>query len=104
MILDIVCIIFVLGGLLFFTGGSVGIIRLPDFYTRMHPAGKLDSMGSLMVIIGLFVYIMETPNLLNALTGLKIVLIAVFMYLSSPTATHCIVDAAMRSGLKPWEK
>jgi len=104
MILDLVCILFVLGGLLFFTGGSIGIIRLPDFYTRMHPAGKLDSMGSLLVIIGLFLYILKIPNLLNVLTGLKIVLIAVFVYLSSPTATHCIVDAAMRAGLESWRK
>lgn len=104
MILSICSVIFLLGGFVFLTGGCVGILRLPDFYTRMHPAGKLDSMGSLLVIIGLSLYLLIDPNLLKILTALKMILISVFIYLSSPTATHCIVDSAMRAGLEPWKK
>ena len=45
--LNAVVIILMLCGLFFFTGGSIGIIRLPDFYSRLHPAGKLDTAGQL---------------------------------------------------------
>ncbi|MFN3535260.1 MAG: monovalent cation/H(+) antiporter subunit G [Desulfatiglandales bacterium] len=91
-------------GMVFLLGGSVGILRLPDFYTRMHPAGKLDSMGSLLVNLGVAIYVALDFNLANLLTSIKVLLIAVFIYLSSPTATHCIVDAAIRAGLEPWKK
>lgn len=104
MIVNIASAVLILMGLVFFTGGSVGILRLPDFYTRMHPAGKLDSMGGLLLILGVATYLLGELNLLNILTSVKVLLIAVFIYLSSPTATHCIVDAAFRAGLEPWKK
>lgn len=104
MILEIASVILILTGLIFFTGGSIGILRLPDFYTRMHPAGKLDSMGGLLVILGVATHLLGDLNLTNILTAIKVLLIAVFIYLSSPTATHCIVDAAFRAGLEPWKK
>ena len=47
--MDYVVTFFLLGGLFFFTGGSIGILRLPDFYSRLHAAGKLDTMGAFMM-------------------------------------------------------
>jgi multicomponent Na+:H+ antiporter subunit G len=91
-------------GLLFFTGGAVGIVRLPDFYTRLHPAGKLDTAGLVTTMGALALYTLYPFSWSNVLTALKIVLIVVFIFITSPTATHAIVDAGVRAGLAPWEK
>ena len=96
--------LFLILGLIFFTGGCVGILRLPDFYTRLHAAGKLDTLGSLLVILGLAFFIALTFTLSALFTALKLMLIIVFIFLSSPTATHSIVDAGLRAGLIPWTR
>ena len=91
-------------GLIFFAGGAVGILRFPDFYSRLHPAGKLDTLGSLLMLIGLALFNLHHLSLANLLTSLKIILIVVFIFLASPTAIHGIVDAGVRAGLEPWKK
>jgi len=91
-------------GLIFFAGGAVGILRFPDFYSRLHPAGKLDTLGSLLMLIGLALFNLHHLSLANLLTSLKIILIVVFIFLASPTAIHGIVDAGVRAGLTPWKK
>jgi multicomponent Na+:H+ antiporter subunit G len=82
----------------------VGIIRFPDFYSRLHPAGKLDTMGSLFMLLALAVYNLHHFSLGALLTGLKLMLIIVFIFMASPTAIHGIVDAGVRAGLAPWKK
>jgi len=89
-------------GLIFFTGGTVGILRFPDFYSRLHPAGKLDTFGLVTTMGALAVYVMFFQH--EPLTALKIILIVVFVFITSPTATHAIVDAGVRAGLRPWRK
>ncbi|OPX40411.1 MAG: sodium:proton antiporter [Deltaproteobacteria bacterium] len=91
-------------GLVFFTGGGVGILRFPDFYSRLHPAGKLDTLGSLLMIFGLALYNLHHLEISSVLVSAKMILIVVFIFLSSPTATHSIVDAGMRAGLRPWTR
>lgn len=91
-------------GLFFFLSGAIGIIRFPDFYSRLHPAGMIDSMGLLLSMAGLALLALvehgvSLPSILNCL---KIMLIVVFVYITSPTATHAIIDAGMRAGLVPW--
>lgn len=90
-------------GLFFFLGGSVGIIRLPDFYSRLHAAGTLDTMGLFFTMSGLILYLLQDFTLSNLLAGLKITLIVVFFFIASPTATHAIVDAGIRGGGEPWK-
>jgi len=102
--MNIVATLLLLAGLVFFTGGGVGIVRFPDFYTRLHPAGKLDTFGSLLMVAGMALYSLQGFSLASILTSCKMILILVFVFLSSPTATHSIVDAGMRAGLKPWTK
>ncbi len=102
--MNIVIVIILLFGLLFFTGGSVGIIRFPDFYSRLHPAGKLDTMGLLMTMGAMALYNLNGFSMMALLTSLKIMLIVVFVFITSPTATHAIVDAGFRAGLTPWTK
>jgi multicomponent Na+:H+ antiporter subunit G len=85
-------------GVLFLLLGAVGILRFPDCYTRMHAAGKCDTLGSLLVVSGLAVH--HGVSLESA----KIFFIAVFILLTSPTATHAIARAALMNELPLWTK
>ena len=91
-------------GLIFFLVGSIGMIRLPDFYSRLHAAGIIDTMGLLLTMSGLALLILADFTLGNFLCAIKIILIVVFVFLTSPTATHAIVNAGIRAGHKPWQK
>lgn len=94
----ILSVIFMLGGIFFFFTATVGLLRFPDFFTRLHATGKGDTLAVLLCLIGLAVY--EGVSL----TALKIIFIAVFMALAQPTATHAISKAALRAGVQPWMK
>jgi multicomponent Na+:H+ antiporter subunit G len=100
--MDVLVVILLIIGFVFFVGGTLGILRFPDFYSRLHPAGKLDTMGSLIVLLALAIFNLKTFDTAHLLVSLKMLLILVFIFLSSPTATHAIVDAGMRAGLTPW--
>jgi len=102
--MDIIVCLLLFAGLFFFTGGAVGILRFPDFYSRLHPAGKLDTLGSLLAMIALALFNLHHFSLGALLTSLKMMLILVFVFLASPTATHATVDAGVRAGLAPWTK
>ena len=102
--MNVLVVILIVCGLVFFTGGTVGILRLPDFYSRLHPAGKLDTAGQLVLMSAMALYILQEFSLHTLLTALKMALIVVFVYITSPTATHAIVDAGVRAGLEPWTK
>ena len=102
--MNIAVVILLMAGLFFFTGGSIGILRFPDFYSRLHPAGKCDTMGILFTLSALALHSLYDLSLHAVLTSLKILLIVVFVFITSPTATHAIVDAGVRAGLSPWTK
>lgn len=88
--------IFLLAGLFFLLVGAIGVLRLPDFYTRLHAMGKCDTLGMLLCLLGLMFYEGAT------LTTLKLLLIWIFIALANPTATHALSRAAYSAGLKPW--
>jgi len=102
--LTIVASIFILVGLFFFAVGVLGILRFPDFYSRLHAAGKSDSLAAVLVIVGVAIYNLQDFTLANLLVSFKIMLIVVFIYVASPTATHALTKAALIIGIKPWEK
>jgi multicomponent Na+:H+ antiporter subunit G len=83
-------------GLLFILAGVIGILRLPDFYSRLHAMGKCDTLGVALVLVALAIY--EGFSLYSV----KILLITVFVGLANPTATHALGRAALKSGLAPW--
>ena len=85
-------------GVILFALGAIGILRFPDFLTRMHAAGKCDTLGGLLVVTGIALH-----NGL-ALGSLKILFIAVFIFLTSPTATHAIARAALKNKLPIWTR
>ncbi|MFZ7124931.1 MAG: monovalent cation/H(+) antiporter subunit G [Desulfobacterales bacterium] len=102
--IDVIVSILLFFGVFFFFAGAVGIIRFPDFYSRLHPAGKLDTLGQLATMIAMALYTVQELTLGAVLTALKILLIVVFVFITSPTATHAIVDAGVRAGLMPWTR
>lgn len=77
---------------------AIGIVRFPDFYSRMHPAGKSDTLGQALILTGLMIYEGLT------LVSVKLLIIIVFIFIANPTATHALAKAAYVSGLKPWTK
>jgi multicomponent Na+:H+ antiporter subunit G len=75
--------------------GAVGMIRMPDFYTRVHAASVVDTLGAGLMLIGLLLQAGLT------LIGMKLVMIGLLLLVASPTATHALVRAALQRGLKP---
>jgi multicomponent Na+:H+ antiporter subunit G len=104
MILNTICVILIVSGLIFFIGGAVGVIRFPDFYTRMHAAGKGDTMSVFLILIGLALYQLGDFNTGNLLVAGKILFITIFVMWASPTSTHALIKAGMDEGQKMWER
>lgn len=77
--------------------GGLGVIRFPDFYTRMHAAGVTDTLCSALVLIALMVHFGLT------LASLKVLLILAFMLFTCPTASHALARTARKNGLEPWQ-
>lgn len=102
--LNFFVIVLLFFGLLFFTGGTIGILRFPDFYTRLHAAGKLDTMGLLVTMSAAALYALHDLSVTAIITALKILFTVAFVFITSPTATHAIIDAGIRAGLAPWTK
>jgi multicomponent Na+:H+ antiporter subunit G len=96
-VINIIAGLFVLAGFFFFFTATLGLLRLPDFYTRLHATGKGDTLAVLYSLIGLAIY--HGFNITSA----KILFIAVFMFLAQPTATHAISRAAFGCGFLPWK-
>jgi len=88
-------LIFMALGLFFILAGTIGVLRLPDFYTRLHAAGMTDTLGAEFILLAL---IFQCDNLQMVM---KLMLVAFFLLVTSPTATHAVAHAAYRAGLKP---
>lgn len=96
LVKDVIAIVLILGGFFFFITATLGLLRFPDFFARLHATGKGDTLAVLLSLTGLAVYHGFS------LTSVKIVFIAVFMFLAQPTATHAISRAAFRCGEEIW--
>ena len=94
---------FIVMGLIFFLGTSIGLLRFPDFYTRMHAAGKGDTLSTVLILLGC-IFAVFSQGHLTLLLSLKILLIIIFVFIGSPTATHAMMDSGERAGVKPWKK
>ena len=96
--IEIISWLFIVAGALLGIAGGIGIHRFPDFYSRLHAVGITDTLCAAMFLVGLS---MQTGV---SIASLKLLLIFIFLVFSSPTATHAIVDAGVRAGLRPWKK
>jgi multicomponent Na+:H+ antiporter subunit G len=82
-------------GAVFILIGGIGVVRLPEFYTRMHAASLTDSIGTILILVGI---IFQAGV---SLAAFKLLAILVFMLLTGPTATYALANAALMSGFKP---
>jgi multicomponent Na+:H+ antiporter subunit G len=87
--------IFIAAGSIFVLIGGIGLIRLPDFYTRIHAAGITDTMGAWLILVGL----MFTAGW--TLVTIKLVVLLVFLAVTSPLSSHALAKAAFLRGLEP---
>ena len=95
LILNLISAGLLAAGSIFVLIGAFGLIRLPDFYTRLHAAGITDTRGAELILLGL----MFQAGL--SLVTVKLILISLFIFFTSPTATHAVANAARVMGLKP---
>jgi multicomponent Na+:H+ antiporter subunit G len=75
--------------------GALGMLRMPDFYTRMHAASVIETLGAGLILLGLLLQAGLT------LVAVKLLFIGLLIFFASPTATHALARAAMARGLKP---
>ena len=83
-------------GSLFAVVGGIGIVRLPDFYSRLHSGGITDTMGAGLILLGLMFQAGLT------LVTVKLVMIFFFLFVTSPTSCHALASAALAHGVRPW--
>ncbi|VAX10320.1 Na(+) H(+) antiporter subunit G [hydrothermal vent metagenome] len=95
MIIDILSWICLLAGGALGIIGGIGIHRFPDFYSRLHAAGIADTLCAMLILLGLGLQAGWT------IAAFKLALIFVFLFFTSPTASHALANAALHSGLKP---
>jgi multicomponent Na+:H+ antiporter subunit G len=86
---------FIVAGSVFVLVGGIGLIRLPDFYTRIHAAGITDTMGAWLILIGLMFSAGWT------LISVKLMMLLFFLAATSPLASHALAKAAFLRGLEP---
>ena len=98
MIVDILSWISIAIGSAFVLVGGLGLVRLPDVFTRLHAASVADSAGAGFILLGL----MLQAGL--SLTTLKLVLILAFLVFTAPTAAHALAHAALLDGVLPWTR
>ncbi|MCW3134621.1 MAG: monovalent cation/H(+) antiporter subunit G [Methanophagales archaeon] len=110
VIIDVIVTLFLAAGIFFMFTGVIGLLRLPDFYTRLHATGKCDTLGEVLIIVGLlldhiyyYVYLLPEAPLSVKLVPVKLIFLIVFIFLANPTATHAIMKAAYKTGVKPWK-
>jgi multicomponent Na+:H+ antiporter subunit G len=89
--------IVVVGGV-FMVIGALGLVRMPDVFTRMHAASVADTFGAPLVLLGLVLFAGFS------LVSVKLVLLVLFIALTSPAATHAVARAALHAGVRPLDR
>lgn len=98
--LKIIFAIIILFGSLISIVSTIGLIRLPDIYTRNHAASKSATLGVLFILFGTFLFFWQENGYMNS----RLILAIVFVFLTAPVAGHLISRAAYNSGVPLWEK
>jgi|TARA_B100001079_G_scaffold204885_1_gene178614 multicomponent Na+:H+ antiporter subunit G len=94
-IISLVSSLFITTGALSILVGLLGVYRMPDFYTRLHAASIIDTLGAMLILFGLILYYG-----LN-IVSLKLLLILIFILITTPTAAHALAKSALHGNLKP---
>jgi multicomponent Na+:H+ antiporter subunit G len=94
-LLDVVSWALILAGSFFTVAGGIGLVRMPDVYTRMHAASVIDTLGAGLLLVGL----MLQAGL--GIVTLKLAFILVLLFFMAPVATHALAQAALHTRVKP---
>jgi multicomponent Na+:H+ antiporter subunit G len=94
----VVAVLLLVAGLAFHALAVLGVVRLPDFYSRLHAVSKAETLGVVLVLAAVAV----TTGL--TLATVKVVFVAVFLFLANPTSTHALGRAAWSLGVRPWRR
>lgn len=97
-VLDILSWILILMGGAFGVIGGIGILRMPSFFTRIHAAGMAETMCVPLILLAMMIQAGWS------LVTFKLVLILLFLFLTSPTASHALAKAALHGGISPQDK
>jgi multicomponent Na+:H+ antiporter subunit G len=95
LLVDALSWICLVSGGIFCIIGAVGLIRMPDFYTRVHAASVVDTLGAGLILVGLMLQAGFT------LVTVKLLMVGLLLFFASPTATHALVRAALMRGVAP---
>jgi multicomponent Na+:H+ antiporter subunit G len=95
LVIDILSWVLIVGGGAFCIIGGVGMLRMPDVFTRMHAAGIIDTAGLGLILGGLMLQAGFT------LVTAKLALILVFVLYTSPMSTHALAQSAVSTGIRP---
>jgi multicomponent Na+:H+ antiporter subunit G len=95
LLVDILSWGFILAGSAFVVIGAVGLVRMPDLYTRMHAASVTDTLGAGLLVTGL----MLQAGL--SLVTLKLLILLALFFFTGPVATHALAQAALHQGVAP---
>ena len=98
LLIDLLSWVLILTGGAFGIIGGIGLLRLPDFFSRIHAASLTDSMCAPCIIAGLMLQSGLT------LVTVKLAFLIVFLYVTSPTASHALAKAALHGGLEPGKR
>ena len=96
LVMDVFSWVSILGGLFFMIVGTVGVLRMPDVYTRLHAAGMTDTMGAGLLILGMCFQTGFT------LLTLRLLLVYAFLLFTSPISTHALARAALSGKVEPY--
>lgn len=91
----------VLTGCVFIVSGGIGLIRMPDLYTRLHAASVTDTGGAIFVMLGLFLQALFVFD--SWLIAVKVLIVLFFTLITSPTASHALAKTALLSGHVPLD-
>jgi multicomponent Na+:H+ antiporter subunit G len=94
-VLDIVSWLLLSAGAFFFVVGGVGLVRMPDVYTRMHAVSVSDTLGAGLILGGLIMQAGLT------LVTVKLFILGSLFFLTGPVATHALAQAALHAGIRP---
>ena len=94
-VIDILSGLCIAAGIVALITGSLGLVRLPDLFSRTHAVGMMDTAGVGFIILGLIIHEGFT------LVSVKLALVGIFLFFTSPIATHAVAQVAYRAGLKP---
>ena len=105
LLINVLSWICLLTGSFFSVVGGIGLLRLPDFYSRLHGGGITDTMGAGMIILGLLLQAVLTGLVAATVTpwliAAKLIMVFFFLMITRPSSCHALAQAALQDGLQP---